>query len=312
LNSKVSLIGGGFVGSGWAIVFARAGFLVNVFDADINIRSNFFQRIQENLKKLDEYGLIVDPDIILNNITMFSSMSEAVSGSIYIQESIFEDVSQKKDLMCYLDKLVDPKVIIASSSSGITASQFSKDLEHKDRYLVSHPLNPPYLIPLVEIVPSPWTSLGAINFTYDLMKQIGQEPIKINKEIQGFILNRLQGVLLREAWELYREGYASLDDIDKTVSSGLGMRWSFMGPFETIDLNAPGGIADYASRLGDLYYSISESRKNTQNWDKEIINKVEQERRISLSKEKLEEKQKWRDDYLMKLVQFRLTQEKEG
>ena len=304
--SKVALIGAGFVGSGWAIVFARSGYSVNVFDEDKNKRSTFIKTVKGCLKDLEVNGLIKDVGNVINNITISGSLDEAVMGASYVQESIFEDLKLKIELMNHLDKIVTQDIVIASSSSGITASDFSREVHYKNRFIVAHPVNPPYLIPLVEIVPSLWTSRGSIEFTYKLMKKIGQKPIKLNKEVDGFILNRLQGALLNEAWALYRDGYASLDDIDKTISEGLGMRWSFMGPFETIDLNAPGGISDYANRLGDLYFSVAKSRNNPLPWDQKIIEKVERERRAILPKNNLQGKQRWRDDLLMKIKKFKL------
>ena len=134
------------------------------------------------------------------------------------------------------------------------------------------------------------------------MTRIGQVPVRINREIEGFVLNRLQGALLNEAWALFEEGYASLADIDATVSQGLGLRWAFMGPFETIDLNAPGGIGDYARRLGPLYHAIANSRTKPRAWTPELIEKAVAERRRALPETQLQERSAWRDRRLMHLV----------
>ena len=112
---------------------------------------------------------------------------------------------------------------------------------------MAHPVNPPYLAPIVELVPAPWTASETVAGVRALMEQVGQAPVEMKREAEGFILNRLQGVLLMEAWRMVEDGLATVEDIDRTVSHGLGLRWSFMGPFETIDLNAPGGVADYAN-----------------------------------------------------------------
>jgi len=136
------------------------------------------------------------------------------------------------------------------------------------------------------------------------MKELGQKPVIVNAEVDGFILNRLQGALLNEAWALYEEGVASLDDIDATVRDGLGLRWAFMGPFETIDLNAPQGIADYAERLAPLYYKMGNSRLAHQ-WPAVVIKKAEKERRFLLREDELSERQQWRDKMLMKLLRLK-------
>jgi 3-hydroxyacyl-CoA dehydrogenase len=134
------------------------------------------------------------------------------------------------------------------------------------------------------------------------MESLGQSVVHVRKEIEGFVLNRLQGVLLREAWALVEDGVASCEDIDKTVRDGLGWRWSFMGPFETIDLNAPGGIRDYAARLGPLYHSVARSRDQTEPWSPRLTDDVERQRRDLLPVEKLAERRAWRDRRLMAIA----------
>jgi 3-hydroxyacyl-CoA dehydrogenase len=141
-----------------------------------------------------------------------------------------------------------------------------------------------------------------VEFARELMESLGQSVICVRKEIEGFVLNRLQGVLLREAWALVEDGVASCEDIDKAMRDGLGWRWSFMGPFETVDLNAPGGIRDYALRLGPLYHSIARSRDQERPWSPELINEVERQRREFLPFEKLGERRAWRDRVLMAMA----------
>ena len=207
-----------------------------------------------------------------------------------------------------------PATMIGSSSSGIPASVFTEHVACRDRCLVAHPANPPYLIPVVELVPAPWTSRETMARVRALMSEVGQEPIELTREIQGFVLNRLQGALLSEAWQLVADGIASVADIDRTVSAGLGLRWSFMGPFETIDLNAPGGVADYARRFGGLYKDIRASRKDMRDWDESLISEVEQQRRAALDQEALPAHAAWRDRRLMHLAQHKreMTERDQG
>jgi 3-hydroxyacyl-CoA dehydrogenase len=143
------------------------------------------------------------------------------------------------------------------------------------------------------------------------MEQVGQAPVEMKREAEGFILNRLQGVLLMEAWRMVEDGLATVEDIDRTVSHGLGLRWSFMGPFETIDLNAPGGVADYAARLGGLYQRIAASTEEHHTWTPELIAKVEAERRQILPASALAERTAWRDRRLMALARHKREMEAE-
>jgi 3-hydroxyacyl-CoA dehydrogenase len=195
-----------------------------------------------------------------------------------------------------------PNAIAGSSSSGIPASAFTKDAPNRNRFLIAHPVNPPHLVPVVELVPAPWTDADVVPAVRGLMQRIGQSPVSVTREIDGFVLNRLQGALLNEAFALYEEGYATAADIDATISQGLGLRWAFMGPFETIDLNAPGGIEDYAQRLSPLYAGIARSRSNPKPWSDALVRKITAERRAALPADQLAARRDWRDRRLMALV----------
>jgi len=218
-----------------------------------------------------------------------------------VQENIGENLAAKQTLFAEIDRLAPADAILASSTSTIPASQWSAGLAGRARCLVAHPVNPPHLVPLVELSPAPWTSPDVVARARALHESVGQVPIVVTKEIQGFILNRLQGALLAEAFRLYADGYASTDDIDKTVRDGLGLRWSFMGPFETIDLNAPGGVAVYCERYGDLYYEMAKAQTPRQ-WDERLVRSIENERRALLDAAELAERAVWRDRRLMQLI----------
>jgi L-gulonate 3-dehydrogenase len=299
----IAVVGAGLVGAGWAIVFARAGYTVRIHDESARVRDGVMALIAGNVRDLKSFALIdEDVEAVLARISIQSTLETAVADVGYVQESAFESVDVKTKLYAKLDQIVPPSAPIGSSSSGIPASAFTQHCATRQRMLIAHPVNPPYLVPLVELVPAPWTDAVAMDTVFDLMRTVGQEPIRIRREVEGFVLNRLQGALLNEAWALFEEGYASAEDIDKTVAVGLGLRWSFMGPFETIDLNAPAGVADYAKRLGPLYHSVAASRTTPKPWSAELIGKVEVERREHLSADDLDQRRAWRDRRLMALA----------
>jgi L-gulonate 3-dehydrogenase len=300
LDKPVAVVGAGLVGAGWAIAFARAGLHVRIYDANESTAAAALPWAANQLEALHRNGLIGEaPAIIAARLSHARTLTEAIDGAAYVQESVLERVDVKRKLMLDLDAVADSDIIIGSSSSGIKASDFANDLRISPRVLIAHPVNPPYLVPVVELVPSTQTSPETVAFTDALMRGIGQSVVHVRKEIEGFVLNRLQAALLREAWALQRDGVASCEDIDKTVRDGLGWRWSFMGPFETIDLNAPGGVADYARRLGPLYHSITRSRTEDGGWDEELIARVEQDRRQHLAQDDLAARRDWRDEKLM-------------
>ena len=258
--------------------------------------------IGHGLADLKKYGLIdEDPETILRRITPAQSIEEAVSNADYVQENTSENLDIKKGVFSSLDQFAPEHCILASSTSTIQTSLFSEHLEGRHRCIVAHPVNPPHIAPIVEVSPSPWTSPEVTQKTYDLHQAVGQAPIIVKKEVAGFILNRLQAALLREAWRLVDEDYVSVEDLDKTIKDGLGLRWAFMGPFETIDLNAPGGIADYAARFGDAYSEMM-SNINYPKWTEDLVKKVESQRRDIMPFSEIRERESWRDQRLMALI----------
>jgi L-gulonate 3-dehydrogenase len=306
---KIAIVGVGLVGRGWSIVFARAGFEVALFDSDPAAVARAPSLIRQSLDKLVTHGLIVNADAVADRIQPAQTLGQALEHAEYIQESVFEDVAAKQNSLTAIDANVSSSTLIGSSSSGIPASAFTEHVKCRDRCLIAHPVNPPYLAPVVELIPAPWTSRQTMQSVRSLMESVAQVPVEMTREIEGFLLNRLQGVLLMEAWRLVEEGYATVEDIDRTIKYGLGLRWSFMGPFETIDLNAPGGVADYAKRLGPLYHRIAASRMEHHVWSSELISEVERQRRMILSADDLTGRMAWRDERLMSLAVHKRDQE---
>lgn len=303
--SKIAIIGSGLIGSSWGIVFARKGHEVRIFDQNENAFSASKKYIKAELKT--QAANDDELHAWLGAIRHTTELSTAIEDACYVQEAAFEREDVKTAIFSALDELVEDNVILASSASGIPCSAFTEHLIHRTQCVIAHPVNPPHLIPLVEVVPAPWTSNATVRRTMALMQQVGQSPVQVKKEIEGFILNRLQGALLNEAWWLFEEGYASIDEIDRTVRDGLSLRWSFMGPFQTIDLNAPDGIGDYARRLAPLYFSIASSRANPTPWSSNAIEAASKE--MKALRQRLENKdlQAWRNEMLRSFMTWRLT-----
>ena len=255
--TNVAVIGAGLIGRAWSIVFARAGFQVALWDQFPLQVTQALAFISDRLPELRAAGLLADePATVLARIQPMQSMWESVREAEYIQECGPERVDVKQPLFAELERAARANAIIASSSSGIPASAFTRDLKTRQRCLIAHPVNPPYLVPLVEIGPAPWTDPAVVERTRAIMVQAGQVPATVKKEMDGFALNRLQGALLAEAFRLLADDVISPADLDALVKHGLGLRWSFMGPLETIDLNAPRGLADYCERYGPLYATM--------------------------------------------------------
>jgi len=305
MSEPIAVVGAGLIGRAWSMVFARAGRSVRLYDAQPEALAGAKQAIRQSLHDLQRAGLVEEPEAILARIEIEPDLALAVAGAGYVQECGPENLKVKQEIYSRLEAATAPDTILASSTSGIAASRFTGHLAHPQRCLVAHPVNPPYLVPVVEVVPAPNTAQDAVDRTLALMSEVGQVPVLVRRELPGFVLNRLQGALLNEALRLFRDGYVSAEDLDKTVKHGLGLRWSFMGPFETIDLNAPAGVTDYARRYGPLYADVDAQRDGASPWQEETVAALEAERRSALPLEGLAERQAWRDRQLMALDAYR-------
>jgi L-gulonate 3-dehydrogenase len=301
--SKIALVGLGLVGRAWAIGFARAGHDVAIWDEKPGAADEALRFVDAILPDLAAAELLPDaPAAVRARIGRSKTLEEALDGASHVQESTPEDVGVKRHVFIRLDALAPAGAVLASSTSAILPSRFTEALPGRARSLVVHPINPPYLIPAVEIVPAPWTDAAVVERTAVLMRSAGHAPIVMKREIDGFVMNRLQGALLEEAFRLVAEGYASVEDVDIGIRDGLALRWSFIGPFETIDLNAPGGVRDYAGRYQGIYEAIFPTSQWRADWSGPVMEIVEGERRKRLPADQLAARQAWRDRRLMALA----------
>jgi 3-hydroxyacyl-CoA dehydrogenase len=242
-----------------------------------------------------------DRDAILSRLKIASSLEDALAGADYVQESAPERLDIKRDLYKRLDVLAEANAILASSTSGLPVSSFTEDLERRHRCLVVHPINPPHLVPLVEIVPAPWTAPDVVDRAADFMRNVGQSPIRLRREINGFVVNRLQSAILGEAFRLVEDGICDADEVDRAISDGLGRRWFFMGPFETIDLNAKNGITEYCRNLGQMYFELAKEQADPRPWSAKLIESIEQTLRQNVPEHELANRRSWRDSYIARL-----------
>jgi 3-hydroxyacyl-CoA dehydrogenase len=308
----IAVIGGGSIGIAFAIVFARAGRQVRLHEPDAARRAAIPGALRARLDDLSAYELLDESaDIVSRRVTVAADLAAAVQDAVYVQECAPEDLALKKALFAELDRLAPPQAVLASASSAIVASAFAADLPGRARVLVTHPGNPPFLIRVVEIVPAPFTHPDSVARATEVLKSAGMEPVLVRKEIEGFVFNRLQGALLREAYCLVRDGVASVDDVDCIVRDGLGLRWSIIGPFETVDLNTQGGIESHARKMGPAYERMGAERGQRDPWTPDLVAKVSAARRALLPLDRWAERVGWRDRKLMSLVRHRKGEQSE-
>jgi len=299
---RVAIIGSGLIGRAWAMVFCRAGWDAAMYDAVEGVAGKALGLVADGLDELAKHGLVDDPKASAARVRAAKSVADALDGASYVQENVPETVEAKRAIFAELDALAAPDAILASSTSAIVASLFTEDLAGRARCLVAHPVNPPHLVPIVELVGAPWTSPETIARAKQVYESIKQVPIVVRREIEGFVLNRLQGALLAEAFRLVGEGYVSPQDLDKTIKDGLGLRWSFMGPFATIELNAPGGIADYCARYTGFYKRLQSKPAGVEVFDDANIANILREWGTQATPAQLAELTRGRDQRLAALA----------
>jgi L-gulonate 3-dehydrogenase len=302
--SRVSIVGSGFIGRAWAITFARAGHHVALWDQDAEAPRQAIDFIASVADDLVANDLLngTSPKVLLDRFRVERTLAAALADTDHVQESAPERLDVKKGLFADLNRLAPPGAVVASSSSAILPSLFTEHLPHRHRCLVIHPINPPYLIPAAEVVPAPWTAPEIVERARAFLVAAGQAPIVMKRELDGFVMNRMQGALLEEAFRLVADGFATAEDIDVGIREGLALRWSFMGPFETIDLNAPQGVRDYVERYQGIYSNLFAQMQRRVDWAGPVLAQIERQRRTKLPAERLVERQKWRDRRLMALA----------
>ncbi len=254
LIERAAIVGSGLIGRSWAIVYARAGIPVRLYDHLPDNRAKALERIGEALAQ--SAVLVGDEaarDAVLGRINVADRLADAVADADFIHECIDETLDSKRTMFVDLERCAKPSAILATTTSSFPVSTFASDLPGRGRCIVVHPATPPHLLPVTEICPAPFTEQAVTDATFAFMEQCGQVPVLIRFEQSSFVLNRLQAALVVEMLRCLNSGIISPGDIDKIISQGFGLRWAFLGPFEGVDLNAAGGIREYLERFGFIF-----------------------------------------------------------
>lgn len=298
----IALIGTGLIGRGWAVVFARAGFETVLFDVRPDAVEAALVAIPDALDDLERFGLIDQAAAAKSRLHAAATLEEAVDGALYAQESVPEDRDLKHAVFEALDRAAPQDAVLGSSCSAMPGSTFLAGLPGAARCLIAHPANPPHLMPVVELVPTPDTSADALARCRALMSEVGQVPVTLKKEVPGFVMNRMQIAAVNEAMALVAADVMDPEDIDRTMRHSIGMRWSFMGPFETMELNAPGGFKDYATRYRAGYETVGRDLRVDAPWDEQAIERIEASFRAVRPRAGVPARHVWRDRRLMALL----------
>ncbi|XP_029385578.1 lambda-crystallin homolog [Echeneis naucrates] len=252
-NKTIAVIGSGLIGHSWAMVFASGGYSVKIYDNQPGRAAKAITEIRKQMEGLESAHMLRGELSAMEQLALLSSyddLAEALEGAFFIQECVFEQLEVKQNIFQDIERLVGEDVILSSSTSCLVPSSVFSKVQNQRRCLISHPVNPPYHVKLVELVPHPETTDSVMDAAHAVMTKVGQVPVRLKKEINGFALNRVQAAIIAESWRLVEDGIISVKDIDLVMSEGLGMRYAFIGPMETMHLNAPEGLEDYMKRYG--------------------------------------------------------------
>lgn len=285
--NQILILGSGVIGCGWAARFASSGAQVFLFDNDNSTLKAGMSRLQDMARNMADIGLVENVDEMLQRCESVNSLNALPDGIDYVQECVPENPEIKKAVILEIDSLVKPDAVIASSTSALLPEQFLVDVPGRNRCLIAHPFNPPHIMPLVEVVKTPWVEQRVIDQTVQWLHIVGQCPIILNKAIPGFAANRLQAAVVNEAVSMVADGILSPREVDLCLTQALGLRWCFLGPFRTMDLNSPGGFLDYTRKFGDGYTALGRDMNPGREWADEVLQKIENELRSELSANQL-------------------------
>jgi 3-hydroxyacyl-CoA dehydrogenase len=301
------VLGAGAIGVGLATVLADAGVEVALVEPDPDRRAAVRAEIVRRHAPMAQAGFARGgPTAAAERVEPLASAGAALAAADLVLEAGPEALEVKRAIFAALLAGARPHAPIASASSALTVSMILENPADRARCLVAHPLNPPTLLRVVEIVPAPETRPAVVDAAIGLLAGAGFAPVLLGAEKRGFAFNRLQGALLREAFRLVAEGVADADGLDRLVRDGLGPRWALSGPFETAELNTPGGIAAHAARMGPAYRAMGEERgERDVEWSTALVAEIERQRRAILPADRLPARVAWRETALARLLAAR-------
>ena len=307
---NVACVGSGLIGQGWATLFAAADIAVTMQDLTDDKLKNATEQVNLNLKLFEENGRLHQDTAAkaYHNIRTTLSLAEAVDGADYVLESFPDSYAVKKAVFEEMDALAPGDTILASSSSGLLMSEIQTALTRPERCVLAHPCLPVYLLPLVEVVGGDRTAPEAIEITCRLMEKIGKTPVRLKKEVSGYIVNRLQAAILREAIDLVANGVASAEEVDQAFCTGIGMRDPFVGPLLRAHL-AGDGIESFVDNYAESYRLRWETMETWSTMSTAVretlvssVNEMTVVRETPLEKIKT-----WRDRMLMEILKLDRT-----
>ncbi|XP_077977895.1 lambda-crystallin-like [Glandiceps talaboti] len=306
-NAKIGIVGSGIIGQSWAMIFASAGYKVYLYDVEPSFVAKAMDTIKISLQDLEKSGLLkgkLTADQQFGLISGVDNLESVVKGAKHVQECVPENLELKKKVFSQIDELADDFTVLSSSTSTLIPSLFTEHLKHRQNCVVSHPTNPPYYCPFVEVVPAPWTDKTVASNTKALLEEIGMKPIVMMIEKKGFLLNRLHWALHNECIRLVEENVVTPEDVDTCMKWGPGMRHAFIGPFETMHLNAE-GFRSYIERYGECQIDVTKDFGPIPTFTGPVVDKISTAMEAIIPLDSLAERRRWRDQRIIALYKLK-------
>ncbi|MEK6320868.1 MAG: 3-hydroxyacyl-CoA dehydrogenase NAD-binding domain-containing protein [Acidobacteriota bacterium] len=304
---NVAVVGTGVIGRSWIQVFARAGCRTRVYDRDPAQVEKAMAWLEADLEGCRAAGLNSVGEVTRRRslITVHKDLNQALEGVGYVQESAPEPIDIKRAVYAELDRAAGATVILGSSTSALDMTEIAEGLTGADRCLVAHPVNPPHVIPVVEVLPGKQTDSGVVERACEFLTSVGQTPVLMNSYVPGFLLNRMQAALVREAIHLVESGVADVNAVDAVIRDGLGLRWALMGPFGVANTNADGGVREYFTRYGRSYIEMMNDLGPTPSFSPQQIARLGQGTDAMIGGVPHSDLLRWRDRLVMKICELK-------
>jgi carnitine 3-dehydrogenase len=300
VKKRLAVIGTGVIGSAWAARALARGLDVSAWDPAPGAEARLRSAINNAWPALQRVGLAAGAS--RRRLRFASSLQAAVQGADYVQENGPEDEDLKRSLLAEIDAVAPASVVIASSSSGLLPSRIQSDSKHPDRVLIGHPFNPVYLLPLVEVVPGVRTKPATIKKAIRFYEQLGMRPLHVRREIAGYISDRLQEAIWREALHMINDGVATTEEIDAAIVYGPGLRWAFMGTFLTFHLaGGEGGMRHMLEQFGPAL-KLPWTKLRAPELTPQLASRVINGTRSQANGRSIKQLERWRDDKLIKIM----------
>jgi len=301
---SVALVGTGVIGRGWIRVFTRAGCRARIYDPDSVQAQKAQAWVEGDLNRDVAEGLITREQArtCLSLISLHTDLADALDGAEYVQESGPEDLQIKRSIFLRMDEIASESTILASSTSALNIEDIAGDLNGARRCFTAHPFNPPHILPAVEMMPTKAADPVLFEKAIEFLKEVGQKPVKMKLFIRGYLANRIQAAVVREAIHLVQTGVADVDAVDTVIRDALGLRWAVFGNFGTNNTNADGGVREYYRRFGHSYISLMKDLDSAApNFDEEMIERIGQGVDAMEGDASIGEISRWRDRMILKI-----------